>query len=311
MLEVVRTAKLEFGPALGRDAFLEFLDQTGFPDAGLAAQQHDLAGSVFGLTPTVEQCRQGLLATHQGRQAAPDRSPKAVPLPTLTQDLIHRHRLGQAAQRALAERPPLTQSLNQAGRRPADDDRIGPGQVLQARRNIRGLAQRQPLKPPGAAHFPDHHLTGMNADSHPQRPSGLPEQGRSLDRPDDAQAGPHSLDRVVLMGDRVPEIDQQPVAQVLGDMAGKAGHHLRTQLLVAADDIAQFFGVQLLGQAGGPHHIAEQDGQLTPLGRRASHPGHRRQAGAALITKPGRRAIVGSALGAAHSILFLRTITTV
>lgn len=128
--------KLDLAPALNRYAFLEFLHQTGFSDSWLSTQQHDLAGAVFGLLPTVEQGFQRLLAANQGRQTVPNRHPKAVPHPALGYDLIglDRPRSGRSPA------PATPQPLNQAGGRPADDNRIGPGQVLEARCDIRRLA---------------------------------------------------------------------------------------------------------------------------------------------------------------------------
>ena len=48
---------------------------------------------------------------------------------------------------------------------------------------------------------------------------------------------------VVLVGLRVAEVDQDPVAHVLGDEAAEALHGLRDALLVGRDDLAQVFRV--------------------------------------------------------------------
>ena len=50
-----------------------------------------------------------------------------------------------------------------------------------------------------------------------------------------------------------------PTAQEFGYMAFKSTHSARTYFLVAADDITEFFGIQLLGEGCGALAVAEHD----------------------------------------------------
>ncbi len=64
----------------------------------------------------------------------------------------------------------------------------------------------------------------------------------------------------------VAEVDQQSVTLVLGDVAVKAGYGTRTYFLVATDDIAEVFGVKLLGKSSGALEIAEHHRELAAFG---------------------------------------------
>jgi hypothetical protein len=65
-----------------------------------------------------------------------------------------------------------------------------------------------------------------------------------------------------------PEVDEEAITEILGDMPLKAGGHLRAGVLIGSYHLPQVFGVQLTGQAGGVHEIAEQDRELAAFGLR-------------------------------------------
>jgi hypothetical protein len=46
------------------------------------------------------------------------------------------------------------------------------------------------------------------------------------------------------MGPGITEVDQQPIAEVLGDMPLKALDHFSTHGLIGLDHLAELFGVQ-------------------------------------------------------------------
>jgi hypothetical protein len=68
-------------------------------------------------------------------------------------------------------------------------------------------------------------------------------QGR--DGLDNAQAGVHRAPGIVFMGRGIAKIDQQPITEILGDMACVVLDDLGRGLLVGADDCAQVFRVEL------------------------------------------------------------------
>jgi len=74
------------------------------------------------------------------------------------------------------------------------------------------------------------------------------------------------------MGLRIAKVDQEPVSEVLGNMAVKASDHLSTGLLIGAHHVSEVFGVELTGQDGGVYDIAKQDRELAAF-RVCSTPG--------------------------------------
>jgi len=72
--------------------------------------------------------------------------------------------------------------------------------------------------------------------------------------------------RIILVGYWVAEVDQQAIAEILGNMPFIAFDHRRTRLLISTDYVAQLFGVELLGERGRADQVAEHDGELPALG---------------------------------------------
>ena len=64
------------------------------------------------------------------------------------------------------------------------------------------------------------------------------------------------------------EVDEQAVAQLLGDVAAPALDRDACGLLVLPDDVAPLLGVELLGERRRADEVAEEDGELAALARR-------------------------------------------
>ena len=94
---------------------------------------------------------------------------------------------------------------------------------------------------------------------------------------DNAQAGVHRAPGIVFMGRGVAKIDQQPIAEILGDMALVVLDDLGSGLLVGAHHRAQVFRVELAGELRGAHQVAEQHRELPPF-RLRGRAGRRRDA---------------------------------
>ena len=71
------------------------------------------------------------------------------------------------------------------------------------------------------------------------------------------QPGPHGPLGVIFVRQGVAEVDEQAIAEILGDMPLKAGDHLGAGVLIGPHHLAQVFRVELAGEA------------------RSSPPGHR------------------------------------
>ena len=67
---------------------------------------------------------------------------------------------------------------------------------------------------------------------------------------------------VVLPGDRVAEVDEQPVAQVLRDVAMMLTDHGVAHLLIGAHHVAEHLGIEPGSQAGGSDQITEHHRKL-------------------------------------------------
>src|SRR5262249_12131371 len=79
-------------------------------------------------------------------------------------------------------------------------------------------------------------------------------------------SGPHGPLGVILMRQRVAEVNQQAITEVLGDMPLIARNHLRTGPLIGPYYLPQFFRVELVSQTGGVDQITEQHGELATFG---------------------------------------------
>ena len=82
---------------------------------------------------------------------------------------------------------------------------------------------------------------------------------QGLDHP---QPGPHGALRIIFVRQRVAEVDQQAVAEILRDMPVKAGDHLGASLLIGPHHLTQLFRVELAGEHGRVHQVTEQHGEL-------------------------------------------------
>jgi hypothetical protein len=64
---------------------------------------------------------------------------------------------------------------------------------------------------------------------------------------------------------REAEVDQDAVAEILGDVPLVPPYNLFDLALVVADEEAEIFGVKPLGECGGADEVAEDDRELAPL----------------------------------------------
>ena len=159
-----------------------------------------------------------------------------------------------------------------AGKEPAeelkgrgtDHQGIGRRNALQAGGEVGGLTQRQLFLPGTAPYLPHHDEPGMDPQAHGQvHPALLPQAGIELAHGlDHAQPGPHGPLGVIFVRLGVPEVDQEAIAEILGDMPLKAGDHLGAGLLIGPHHLAQVFRIELTGEHGRVHQVTEQHGEL-------------------------------------------------
>ena len=120
-----------------------------------------------------------------------------------------------------------------------------------------------------AGHLPDDDQAGVNPQADGQVDPEVPPEPlvQSPNLFDDLQPGAHSPLGIILVGERMAEVDQEPIAQVLRDVPLEAADHLGADLLVGPHDLAQLLGIEPLRERGRAHQVAEHDRQLAALGR--------------------------------------------
>jgi hypothetical protein len=64
------------------------------------------------------------------------------------------------------------------------------------------------------------------------------------------QPCPHGALRIIFMGCWIAEVDQQAIAQVLGNMPVVPPDHARAGFLIGTHHLPQFFGIELRGERG-------------------------------------------------------------
>jgi hypothetical protein len=94
-------------------------------------------------------------------------------------------------------------------------------------------------------------------------PSPVRHRPLGLEHP---QPSPHRPLGVIFVRQGVAEVDQEPIAEVLGDMPLEAGDHFGAGGLIGLHHLAQLFRVELTGECRGVHQITEQDGELPAFG---------------------------------------------
>src|SRR5262245_21276090 len=81
-----------------------------------------------------------------------------------------------------------------------------------------------------------------------------------------SQPSPYCSLGVILMGLGIAKIDEETITKELGDVPIIASNHLRTGGLVGTDHGPVLFGVELGGEFGRIHEVAEHHRELAAFG---------------------------------------------
>jgi hypothetical protein len=87
-----------------------------------------------------------------------------------------------------------------------------------------------------------------------------------LDRLHDPETASHRSLRVVFVGTREAEVDEQPVAEILRNVSVVPADDLGAGLLVGAHDLAQVLRVELRRERSGLHQVTKHHGELAAFG---------------------------------------------
>jgi hypothetical protein len=249
---------------LVRDLGRELSGEPRLADAGLTREQDDLAGAGPGLAQPVAQ--PGALRRPPDEVGEP--AARRLEAALCYGDAFDRKgfdRLGETLRSLPAEIGQPEQVADEAAGGAGDDDLPGLRHGLQACREIGGLADhRLLLRRALADQIADDDKPGGNADAdgEPLRSTGLQARHRRCY----FQPGPDRPLGVVLMRPRIAEIGQDPVAHVFGDKAVIARDDARNGILIGAELLPQFLGVESHRQRRRADEVAEHHRQLPPLG---------------------------------------------
>ena len=178
--------------------------------------------------PAIDERRQFDIAADEARQASRgDVEPAAHP--ARLHDAVERHGLAHAFQVLRAALLHHEQPSHQTLRRGGDHHRVGLGRALHARRDVRRLAEH--LAAVGDYHRPSVHA---DADGEPRPVTGGKGRVQRHHRVHDRESRTDRPLGVVLVGGRPAEVDEQPVAEVLGDVAAETGDGAGAPLLGTA-----------------------------------------------------------------------------
>ena len=265
-VEVIgRAVVVEHRRSVGPDLLPQRLDDARLADPRLARQQHHLTVAILGPGPALEQDAELVLTPDQRREMLAVQRFEAALSATLALDPKGSNGLGEALEMLRTEIGKLEQPTHEPPGTPTDDDDARFGERLEARRQVRGLANHGLLLRPALAdQLADHDQTGGDADPSSQRFAGGRLQSRQ--RIDDREPGPDRPLGIVLMRPRPPEVGQHTIAHVLGDVALPALDHLGAGAMIGADHVPHVLGVEPRRKLGRADQVTEQQRQLPPLG---------------------------------------------
>jgi hypothetical protein len=149
-------------------------------------------------------------------------------------------------------------------RRRRDDHGPGFGKTLQARGEVRRIAEHRPFLCRALADHVDDDEAGGNADPRVERDLGA--ELEAADRYNQRQPGANRTLRIILMRGRIAEIDQHAIAEVACDKAAKTPHLCRHLAVISGNHCPQILGIELRRECGRADEVAEPDGHMPALG---------------------------------------------
>ena len=255
----------QLGMRFVRDTLGEHLGQARLADARLASDQNDLAPSLPGQFLAAEQkFHLSFSIDEVGELAGTYRLETAFRV-GLADDRPGFDRLGVAFEIMSPKVAELEQLADQPPRGRSDHDHAGFRQALDPIGEVRRIAHDGSfLRHPGTDQFAHDHRAGRY--SHSRRQRLATGRAQLTDRGQHVEAGAHRPFRVVLMGARIAEINQQAIAQEPREKAVIGRQYGGTGFLIGADDCMHFFRIEARGERGRADKVAEHHRQLAALG---------------------------------------------
>ena len=139
----------------------------------------------------------------------------------------------------------------------ADDDRPGPGQLLQPGGRVDDISGDRGLSARRIGSEVEEHLTGRDADAHSEVDAAF-RIVHLLDDPPRRERRSQRPLSIVLVRERCAEDAEDRVAYELLDRASKSLELGANAAVVRREQAADVFWVELLGEARVPHEVDEE-----------------------------------------------------
>ncbi len=248
-----------------RELFAQGLDESRLPDARLAHDQHRLTVALARELEARSQQAPLVFSADEGAEAARPgrRRGQATASAACTDDAHQFDRLRHPAKPSRAERLHREQTCHEAVSGSCHEHPSGARLRLHARRDVRGLSQREHLTSAGAAADLAHDYgPGVDPDTHREPLCARARAVDTGDGVDQRKPRAHRALGIVAVGRRPAEVREQAIAEVLRDVATVARDHALGRTLVAPKNLAPVLGVEPRRDLGGAHEVAEEDSEL-------------------------------------------------
>ena len=257
------TEVTQAGVRLGGEAFQKRGCKPRFANPRLARKQHHLAFTSLCPGPASKEQFEFFFPSHKRTQAAGVQRLETSFRRARPQRCPGAHRAGDALEILCPQVLQLEQIAEKLARGLGNDRSIRLGDPLQARREVRRLADYATLlrlsRPDQVANYDQ---ASGNADTGLQRSIRL-EAGH---RRDQLQPRPDRPLGVVLMGLGIAEIDQCAVAHVFRHEAAETAHGLGNASLISRNDLAQVLRVHTGGERRRTDQVTKHDGNVPAFG---------------------------------------------
>jgi hypothetical protein len=254
-------------PAVGTVGVCHLPHQARLADTRLADERHDLAVAGCGAAERLSQLLElGVPPDEPGEPAGAARGQAGASRPG-ADEFVGLHRRIETLHRHRPPRGHLDVPFREPERLGGDERRPGARELLQARRQVGGLADRAVVHAEIAADRADHDLAGIESHAHLERDAVATTHplGVAADRRLQVKGGIAGPDGVVLVGHRGAEQGHDPVAHDLVDGALVAVDGVHHPLEDGIEQPPGLLGVAVGEQLHRALEVREQHGDLLAL----------------------------------------------
>src|SRR5262245_14542915 len=203
--------------------------------------------SCLGLFPPFKEQCDFRLSTDQWCQSPGHSHIETPPSATFLEDAVYLDRLSYTSEHLCTQFSAIKVTLDEAVGVSTDHDRIGLRQALNAGSFIRDFTQCQQLLTPCSTHLPyndqpsmDTHTDGK-LDTFPLLQTSIEVSHGSKN----AQTSPYGSLGIIFVCHGITKIDQETIAQELGDLPIVSLDNVRTRRLIGTYHVSVHFGVEV------------------------------------------------------------------